>query len=90
MQALALPSLLTHNQAATCAQTLAADIRAETSDKVIIDASALTRFDSSALAVLLQCRREAVALGKGLTIHGLPAKLRELAGLYGIQALIEA
>lgn len=88
MPALALPSLLTHDQAAVCAQTLAAGIRAEVSDKVVIDASALARFDSSALAVLLQCRREAVASGKGLSIDGLPAKLRELAGLYGIQALI--
>ena len=90
MPALALPSLLTHDQAAVCAQTLAAGIRAEVSDKVVIDGSALARFDSSALAVLLQCRREAVALGKGLTIDGLPAKLRELAALYGIQSLIEA
>ena len=88
MSALALPSVLTHDQAAVCAQTLAAGIRAEVSDKVVIDASALARFDSSALAVLLQCRREAVASGKGLSIDGLPAKLRELAGLYGIQALI--
>jgi phospholipid transport system transporter-binding protein len=90
MPVLALPSLLTHDQAAACAQTLAAGIRADMSDKVVVDASALVRFDSSALAVLLQCRREAVALGKGLTIEGLPAKLRELAGLYGIQTLIEA
>jgi phospholipid transport system transporter-binding protein len=90
MPALALPSLLTHDQAAACAQTFAAGIRAEVSDKVVVDASALVRFDSSALAVLLQCRREAMVLGKGLTIDGSPAKLRELAGLYGIQTLIEA
>ena len=90
MPTLALPSLLTHDQAAACAQTLVAGIRAEMSNKVVVDASALARFDSSALAVLLQCRREVMALGKGLTINGLPAKLRELASLYGIQTLIEA
>jgi phospholipid transport system transporter-binding protein len=90
MPALALPYLLTHDQAAACAQTLAAGIQADMSDKVVVDASALVRFDSSALAVLLQCRREAVASGKGLTIEGLPGKLRELADLYGIQTLIEA
>jgi phospholipid transport system transporter-binding protein len=90
MPALALPSLLTHDQAAVCAQTLAAGIRAEMSNRVVIDASALARFDSSALAVLLQCRRDAVALGKGLSIEGLPAKLSELAGLYGIQTLLES
>jgi phospholipid transport system transporter-binding protein len=90
MTALALPALLTHDQAAACAQSLVVGVRAEMSNRVQIDASALEKFDSSALAVLLQCRREAVALGKNLTILGLPAKLRELAGLYGIQTLLEA
>jgi phospholipid transport system transporter-binding protein len=90
MTALALPALLTHDQAAACAQSLVVGVRAEMSNRVLIDASALEKFDSSALAVLLQCRREAVALGKNLTILGLPAKLRELAGLYGIQTLLEA
>jgi phospholipid transport system transporter-binding protein len=90
MPALALPSLLTHDQAAACAQTLAAGIRAEVSDKVVVDASALEKFDSSALAVLLECRRAAMSAGKSITILNLPAKLRELAGLYGIQSLLAA
>jgi phospholipid transport system transporter-binding protein len=90
MPALALPSLLTHDQAAVCAQTLAAGIRAEVSDKVVVDASALEKFDSSALAVLLECRRAAMSAGKSITILNLPAKLRELAGLYDIQSLLAA
>jgi phospholipid transport system transporter-binding protein len=90
MTALALPSLLTHDQVAVCAQTLAAGIRAEVSDKVVVDASALEKFDSSALAVLLECRRAAMSAGKSITILNLPAKLRELAGLYGIQSLLAA
>jgi phospholipid transport system transporter-binding protein len=90
MPALALPSLLTHDQAAACAQTLAAGIRAEVSGKVVVDASALEKFDSSALAVLLECRRAAMSAGKSITILNLPAKLRELAGLYGIQSLLVA
>jgi phospholipid transport system transporter-binding protein len=84
-----LPSLLTHDQAAACAQMLSASMRADVGDKLTVDASALDRFDSSALAVLLQCRREAIALGKNVTIVGLPVKLHELAVLYGIQSLLE-
>jgi phospholipid transport system transporter-binding protein len=90
MPVLSLPSLLTHDRAGVCARTLAVGIRNDMSDTVVIDASALARFDSSALAVLLQCRREAAAIGKNLAIDGLPAKLHELADLYGIESLIQA
>ncbi|MEP6826005.1 MAG: STAS domain-containing protein, partial [Ramlibacter sp.] len=56
----------------------------------IADASALTRFDSSALAVLLECRREALARGKSFSVSGLPARLRDLANLYGVAELLPA
>lgn len=85
---LSLPSLITHDQAAACAKSLGISIRDVNDDSVTVDACALEKFDSSALAVLLQCRREAVALGKSLTITGMPAKLSELAGLYGIATLV--
>ncbi len=55
---------------------------------LVIDASALTQFDSSALAVMLACRREAIALGKTFAVQGLPDKLAQLAGLYGVAELI--
>ena len=57
---------------------------------VVLDASALTEFDSSALAVLLECRREALAAGKGFSVRGLPARLRQLAGRYGVAELSPA
>ena len=88
MMKLSLPSLLTHDQAAACAKSLGISIRDANGDSVTVDACALEKFDSSALAVLLQCRREAVALGKNLTISGMPEKLSELAGLYGIDTLL--
>jgi phospholipid transport system transporter-binding protein len=56
--------------------------------QLVADASGLREFDSSALALLLECRREAVAAGKGFSVHGLPARLRQLAGLYGVAELI--
>ena len=90
MTTLALPSLLTHDQATACAKSLGLDIRAEKGEAVFVDASALEKFDSSALAVLLQCRRDAVASGKSFAVTGLPHPLRELADLYGISELVES
>jgi phospholipid transport system transporter-binding protein len=91
---LVLPQELTHAQASACARMLAQGVSAESSSVVLVDASALgqggARFDSSALAVLLECRREALAAGKTLSVRGLPARLRELAGLYGVAELLPA
>ena len=62
-----------------------------TQDRVVLlDASGLERFDSSALAVLLACRREALALGRTLQVQGLSERLRELAKLYGVLDLLPA
>jgi phospholipid transport system transporter-binding protein len=45
------------------------------------------QFDSSALAVLLECRREAQRAGPTASrSRGLSPRLRELAGLYGVRA----
>lgn len=54
------------------------------------DASALQQFDSSALAVLLECRRAAQRAGAGFAVRGLPERLRTLAGLYGVADLLPA
>jgi phospholipid transport system transporter-binding protein len=88
MTSLALPATLMHDQASKCAQSFGLAIQAELNDAVSIDASALEKFDSSALAVLLQCRRDSVATGKSFAVTGQPHKLRELADLYGIGELL--
>jgi phospholipid transport system transporter-binding protein len=85
---LILPAELTHEQAAACCRMLAQGMRAKTEPAVVADAAALTRFDSSALAVLLECRREALALGKTFSVSRLPGRLRELADLYGVAELL--
>ena len=51
---------------------------------VALDASALTQFDSSALAVLLACQRAAQARGCVLQVLGLPPKAQQLAKVYGV------
>ena len=87
---LILPAELTHEQAAACCRMLAQGMRARPEPAVVADAAALAKFDSSALAVLLDCRREALALGKTFSVSHLPARLRELATLYGVAELLPA
>lgn len=87
-----LPSDVTLANAAGVAQGLKAVLLAEPGDPtgVVVDASSLTGFDSSVLAVLLECRRQALAGGKRFSVHGLPGRLRQLAGLYGVAELLPA
>jgi phospholipid transport system transporter-binding protein len=88
MARLVLPEVLTHAEAAGCARMLARGLRASAERQAVVDAAALERFDSSALAVLLEGRREALALGMTFTVTGMPARLRALATLYGVDALL--
>ena len=86
---LTLPSVLTHAEAAEFARGLGPLVQTQ-AQTVVADASALQTFDSSALAVLLACRRESLAAGKDFSVKDLPARLRQLAGLYGVAELIPA
>ena len=85
---LVLPDELSHGTAQACCRMLAQALRSEPGGQAVADASGLRRFDSSALAVLLEARREALALGKTFAVNRLPAKLRELATLYGVGGLL--
>jgi len=85
---LVLPAELTHEQAPACCRMLAQALRSDPSPQAIADASALRQFDSSALAVLLECRREALALGKTFAVSHLHPRLRALATLYGVGELL--
>lgn len=87
---LVLPSKLTHEEAPACMRMLQQGVAGNSGSSTVVDAGALEQFDSSALAVLLECRREATALGRGFSVKGLPARLRELGSLYGVAALLPA
>ena len=82
MATLHLPARLTHQEASACLAQLTRDLPAAGS--VALDASALTQFDSSALAVLLACQRAAQARGCVLQVLGLPPKAQQLAKVYGV------
>lgn len=85
---LVLPPELTHRQATACLQMLLQGLCVHRESGVVVDASAMTVFDSSALAVLLECRREALSVGKTFAVQGLPTALRGMAGLYGVGTLL--
>ena len=90
MTLLVLPAEITLAQAVACLTMLQTAARASDDPEVVIDAAPLERFDSSALAVLLECRRESLAGGKSFTVTGLPPRLAELAALYGVAPLLGA
>jgi phospholipid transport system transporter-binding protein len=85
---LTLPADLRHGNAAACLAQLQAQIRNSPDQALEIQAGQLADFDSSALAVLLGCRREAETLTKTLKFKQFPPKLRELAMLYGVSELL--
>lgn len=76
-----LPGVLAESQAYSS--------RPDLPDRLTIDFSAITVVDSSAVALLLEWRREAARRGKGLYFVNLPANLLALAELYGVTALIQ-
>ena len=89
---LVLPATVTTLQARDTqrmlSQALQQEIKTQNEPQVTIDASGLQQFDSAALAVLLECQRLALAWGKGFAVRNAPAKLADLARLYGVDALL--
>ncbi len=71
-------------------QALLAEATADAAagERILVDASALTDFDSSAIALLLQAQRQAQALGRSLTVTAPPRAMVELATLYGVAELL--
>lgn len=84
--ALALPAELTMGHARAVLAQLAAALRQ--SADAVIDASGLQSLDTAAIAVLMECSRQAAAQGKALRVTGAPPKLGQLARLYGVDGLL--
>ncbi|MHB1198730.1 MAG: STAS domain-containing protein [Polaromonas sp.] len=84
---LTLPAVLTHVAAANFSLGLKQAVLSQPAG-VVADASALKEFDSSALAILLECRRQALGAGKAFSVYRVPERLLQLASLYGVAELI--
>lgn len=87
---LLLPATITAREARDTQRLLAQGLKNEPDSGVVIDASNLKQFDSSALAVLLECHRLAQGWGKGFVLRNAPPKLASLATLYGVDELLAA
>ncbi len=84
-----LPESVKLRDASLTLRSLTEALEREPRQEVLtIDASGLRDFDSSAIAVLLECQRRARASGQRVAVQQAPAQLVELAGLYGVQALV--
>lgn len=88
MSTFALPAEATLAQARALEAEIDAAVAAAGVEGLCIDAAALTEFDTSAIALLLHARRAAAACALPLRLHGAPPKLRQLAQLYGVAALL--
>jgi phospholipid transport system transporter-binding protein len=55
-----------------------------------VDLKEVTELDSSALALLLAWLREAKAAGRAVAFANLPAALKTIARLYGVEDLLPA
>lgn len=88
---LLLPATVTASEAIDTRRLLTQAVKGESPQtEVVVDASNLQHFDSSALAVLLECQRAAEAWGRPFALRNAPPKLVALATLYGVDALLIA
>ena len=85
---LLLPATITAQEAMATLRLLTQAMKSEADGPVVVDASNLRQFDSSALALLLECQRAARAWGKPFALRHPPPKLAALAKLYGVDVLL--
>jgi len=83
-----LPASLTLKDAPAVLESLRQSLAAEGGDVWRIDAAPVTQLDTSALAVLLECSRIAAAAKRKLEIVNAPARMSDLAHLYGVDGLL--
>jgi phospholipid transport system transporter-binding protein len=95
VNALKLPASVRVDAAPALWLSLQASLRAEGSqvsngggDELRINAAELQQFDSVVLTLLLSAARLCTELGLRLRVLNVPAKLQELARVYGVAELL--
>jgi phospholipid transport system transporter-binding protein len=83
-----LPASVTLKDAQAILEALRQSFAADTGDVWRIDAAPVTQLDTSALAVLLECSRMAAAARRKLQVVNAPARMSDLAHLYGVDVLL--
>ena len=87
---LVLPEQLTMQSAAQALVALKREMTSQAGPVVVVDAQGLRVLDSSAVAVLLELRRELQAAGRSLSLRHAPQRLSDLVALYGVSELLPA
>jgi phospholipid transport system transporter-binding protein len=54
----------------------------------VVDCADIAAVDSAAVAVLLALKRRGVEAGRALAFVGIPAPLRALIGVYGVEEML--
>lgn len=86
---LVLPAVLTLREARDTVRLLGQTLQAEdVKEPLVVDAGRLQRFDSAALAVLIELERQAATWGRGFGIRNASQKLTSLAKLYGVDRML--
>lgn len=88
MSMIALPADLSADRAAALLPQLRQRFQAQSDVAWVLDGSAVQRFDSAALALLLECRRLALGASTTLTVQNLPEGLHSMAHAYGVDTLL--
>ncbi len=83
----ALPARLTIEVASSALAGLGSQLQAG-SGHVRLDASPMQEFDTSAVAVLLELRRQLLRQGREIAVEHCPPKLTALVRLYGVDSLL--
>ena len=84
----ALPASLTLKDAQAVLESLRQSLAAGSGEVWRVDAAPVTQLDTSALAVLLECSRMAAAAKRKFQIVNAPARMSDLAHLYGVDELL--
>lgn len=85
-----LPARVTLQEAVRVLGGLNQALAKQPGSKVVLDASDLQIFDTSAVAVLLALRRNLLTQGKQLSVEHWPQRLADLVKLYGVSDLLVA
>ena len=85
---LVLPEQLTMQTTAQALLVLQRALSSQAGPAVAIDAQGLRVLDSSAVAVLLELRRELQAAGRSMSLRHPPPRLSDHVSLYGVSELL--
>jgi phospholipid transport system transporter-binding protein len=84
---LRLPTVLTHQEATACLDVWLTQLPMGT-ESVVLDASDMKTFDTSAVAIILELSRHLQTSKRSVELVGVGTRLHELLSVYGVADLL--